>query len=130
MPREPILDFLRRKGYLTINQFQTLLREDYPRLSVTFPTIKRWIEKGHFKAIQVGGQYRIDGKAIWHYLKYGTDGIEDVYSEGASAPSTSLTPVDEKIYPTVDEPDPPKTFEPAQVMIDIPIGDHPKRNEQ
>lgn len=80
-------EFMEIRGYLTINQLVKYLAECHPTMAVSYPTLKRYFEKGHFKYTKVGGQHRIARESIERYCQFGTATDEEV--ERAKALSTS-----------------------------------------
>jgi hypothetical protein len=71
-------DFLDTRGYLTINQLVKYLQEYHPLRAVSYPTLKRFFDKGYFTYTRVGGQNRIEKESIERYCKYGTMSDEEI----------------------------------------------------
>lgn len=65
--------FLSERGYLTISSMVLYLAEHHPTKAVSYPTLKRYIEKGYLRYVKVGGQYRLTKESIDHFVQYGTD---------------------------------------------------------
>lgn len=101
--------FLEERGYLTIGSLVTYLGQYHPTKAVSYPTLKRFIDKGYFAYVKVGGQYRLTKESIDFYVKHGTDPVPES-SEGEEAQMPPTPP------PQAPEPE----SEPDE-QIHIPI---------
>jgi hypothetical protein len=89
-------ELLEQRGFLTPNQFCTLLQKDRYRLvRVSYPTLRRYIVQGYFVPLRVGGQDRLSRRDILHYLKNGTTGMPLPPEEGVKDPQSNSTQTQE-----------------------------------
>lgn len=58
---------LEEKGFLTVNKLAQYLKE-HPTHMVSYPTLKRMIERGEIRAYMVGKQVRVSREAIEKFL--------------------------------------------------------------
>lgn len=77
-------DKLAVQGFLTANGFVEYLREVAPILSVSYPTLMRYIQDGKIQAVRVGGQTRISKDEIERYIHAGEGADEALSSDPKS----------------------------------------------
>lgn len=88
-------DFLRSRGYLTLNQLVEYLAEFHPLVAQSYPSLKRnVIDKGLLDCIEVGKQKRFTAESIERYIKS---------VEGAVTPSHTPQPNNSDTNGTNDE---------------------------
>lgn len=92
MNDQSLSEILEERGWLTLNQFVSYVKEVEPIKALSYPAMLRYVDKGLLKAEKVGGQRRISKDCIEHYLKYGTEKpYEDPNdsNENGAEPTTS-----------------------------------------
>lgn len=86
-------DHLRDRGYLTINGFVEYLKLCYPLYGVSYPTAKRYVERGRLQAVIVGGQTRIPAMEICKFVNSCVNPAEMIRGQEEGAEMPPLRPI-------------------------------------
>jgi hypothetical protein len=62
--------FLAEYGYLSVNALVRYLANYAPLKAVSYPTLRRYIDRGDFEVVEVGGRYRVLKNSIDAYCGF------------------------------------------------------------